>query len=292
MKKTYAKIVAIIAMVVIMLAGNSALAYTGDGFSIDMPSTYTSGGSNSWANTSSKATVNVQVLDNTAGETISQESLQESVDSLKSAYSGIVIEKSEITKLNGMDALHIASNVSSMYLEQYVVVTSSKVFVLTMGAYDKSYLSSSEATSILGSFKVNGASSSNTGYTGNGNNTNKTFTKTCRATEEGEIVFTLTGDITEANASDPANPIVKDISESVTVNIAEAPIVTPSPSPSVTPTPSTTPKPSTKPSSSGSGSKIFKNPKTATPLVVLLLLSIILGSLSLVRYNSKKNEME
>ncbi len=127
---------------------------------------------------------------------------------------------------------------------------------------------------------------------GNGNNTNKTFTKTCRATEEGEIVFTLTGDITEANASDPANPIVKDISESVTVNIAEAPIVTPSPSPSVTPTPSTTPKPSTKPSSSGSGSKIFKNPKTATPLVVLLLLSIILGSLSLVRYNSKKNEME
>ena len=171
MKKTYAKIVAIIAMVVIMLAGNSALAYTGDGFSIDMPSTYTSGGSNSWVSTSSKATVNVQVLDNTAGETISQESLQESVDSLKSAYSGIVIEKSEITKLNGMDALHIASNVSSMYLDQYVVVTSSKVFVLTMGAYEKSYLSSSEATSILGSFKVDGASSSNTGYTGNGNNT-------------------------------------------------------------------------------------------------------------------------
>lgn len=171
MKKTYAKIVAIIAMVVIMLAGNSALAYTGDGFSIDMPSTYTSGGSNSWVSTSSKATVNVQVLDNTAGETISQESLQESVESLKSAYSGIVIEKSEITKLNGMDALHIASNVSSMYLDQYVVVTSSKVFVLTMGAYEKSYLSSSEATSILGSFKVDGASSSNTGYTGNGNNT-------------------------------------------------------------------------------------------------------------------------
>jgi len=107
---------------------------------------------------------------------------------------------------------------------------------------------------------------------GNGNNTNKTFTKTCTATKKGEIVFTLTGDVTEANAADPANPTVKDISESITINIAEAPAVTPTPS--VTPKPTTTPKPSTKPSTGG-GTKILKNPKTATPLVVLLLLAII-----------------
>ena len=167
MKKSFcAKIVAIIAMAVIMLAGNSALAYTGDGYSIDIPSTYTSGGENAWVNASSKSTVNIQIVANTSGETISQSSLQESVDSLKQSYSGIVIEKSEITKLNGMDALHIVSNVSGMYLEQYAVVTSSKVYVLTLGAMDKTFLSSSEASGIVGSFKVTGASSTSTSTIG------------------------------------------------------------------------------------------------------------------------------
>ena len=164
MKKSLCtKIVAIIAMMVIMLAGNSALAYVGDGYSIDIPSTYTSGGDNAWVNATSKSTVNVQVVENTSGETISQSSLQDSIDSLKQSYSGIVIEKSEITKLNGMDALHIVSSVSGMYLEQYAVIGGSKVYVLTLGAMEKSWLSSSEATGIVSSFKVTGASTSGTG---------------------------------------------------------------------------------------------------------------------------------
>lgn len=171
MRKTLAKIISIIAISVIMLAGNSALAYTGDGYTIDIPSTYTSGGSNTWASTASKATVNIQILANSSGETVSQSSLQETMDSLKSAYSGITIEKSEITKLNGMDAMHFVSNVSGMYIEQYAVATSSKIYVLTIGAYEKSYLSSSEATSIVSSFNVTGATSSSSSYSNSNNNT-------------------------------------------------------------------------------------------------------------------------
>lgn len=171
MRKTLAKIISIIAISVIMLAGNSAFAYTGDGYTIDIPSTYTSGGSNTWASTASKATVNIQILANSSGETVSQSSLQETMDSLKSAYSGITIEKSEITKLNGMDAMHFVSNVSGMYIEQYAVATSSKIYVLTIGAYEKSYLSSSEATSIVSSFNVTGATSSSSSYSNSNNNT-------------------------------------------------------------------------------------------------------------------------
>lgn len=174
MRKTFAKIIAIIAITVIMLAGSSALAYTGDGYTIDIPSTYTSGGSNMWTNTASKATVNIQILANSAGQEVSQATLQESINSLKSSYSGITIEKSEITKLNGMDAIHLVSNISGMYIEQYAVTTSSKIYVLTIGAYEKSYLSSSEATSMISSFNVTGTSSSSSSYSNNNNTVNNT----------------------------------------------------------------------------------------------------------------------
>ena len=195
MRKTFAKIVAIIAMTVIMLAGNSALAYTGDGYTIDMPSTYTSGGSNMWVNSSSSASVNIQILANSAGETVSQSTLQETMDSLKSAYAGITIEKSEITKLNGMDAIHLVSNVSGMYIEQYAVTTSSKIYVLTIGAMDKSYLSSSEATGIIGSFNVTGATSSSS--TGTSTTTNNTINNTTNNTTNTSNVISSTSNTSD-----------------------------------------------------------------------------------------------
>ena len=181
MRKTLTKIIAIIAMSVIMLAGSTTLAYTGDGYTIDIPSTYTGGGANTWTSTASKAIVNVQIIANSSGETVSQSSLQETMDSLKSAYSEITIEKSEITKLNGMDAMHIVSNVSGMYIEQYAVVTSSKIYALTISAYEKSYLSSSEATSIVSSFKVTGATTSSSSNSNN-NTVNNTVNNTTNNT--------------------------------------------------------------------------------------------------------------
>lgn len=203
MRKTfYAKIVAIIAMVVIMLSGSSALAYTGDGYSIDIPSTYTSGGSNQWINSSSKATVNVQIVDNSSGQVVSESTLQESIDGLKSAYAGIIIDKSEVTKLNGMDAIHIVSYASSMYIEQYAVATSTKIYVLTMGAMEKSYLSGSEASAIYASFKVPGAKSTGTGYTNNGGNTTTNNTTNTDNNTTNNTVNNTTNNTTNTSNDD------------------------------------------------------------------------------------------
>ena len=85
-KKIFARIIAIIAIVGMIVVGNSALAYSGDGFSIDVPSTYTSVGNNMWQK-SSEANINIQVTSNEDGEAATKDTLDKLVKQVEKQYS-------------------------------------------------------------------------------------------------------------------------------------------------------------------------------------------------------------
>ena len=62
-KKLFSKVIAIIAILGIMVASNSVLAYSGDGYSIDIPETYKSAGKNAWAKSTGDS-INIQIQEN------------------------------------------------------------------------------------------------------------------------------------------------------------------------------------------------------------------------------------
>lgn len=152
-KKIISKILVIITMLGIMMVGNTSMAYVGDGYTIDIPSTFTQAGSTAaWAKSTGDS-VNIQVQNNTDGETASYTTLNSLIEQLKASYS-ITVSKQEVTTLNGYDCLHIVYTMSGLSIEQYAIPTKDKIFVITVGAVSSDFLTSSEAKGIVNSFKI------------------------------------------------------------------------------------------------------------------------------------------
>ena len=116
-KKLFSKVIAIIAILGIMVASNSVLAYSGDGYSIDIPETYKSAGKNAWAKSTGDS-INIQIQENKKGEAATKSALDDSVEQLKKQYASLTVEKSEVTTVNGYKCLYILSKVYGMYIEQ------------------------------------------------------------------------------------------------------------------------------------------------------------------------------
>ena len=152
-KKLFSKVIAIIAILGIMVASNSVLAYSGDGYSIDIPETYKSAGKNAWAKSTGDS-INIQIQENKKGEAATKSALDDSVEQLKKQYASLTVEKSEVTTVNGYKCLYILSKVYGMYIEQYAVPTKDKIYVVTVGAMSEDSLKSEEVANMVKSFKI------------------------------------------------------------------------------------------------------------------------------------------
>lgn len=162
-KKIFSKIIAIIAILGIMVVSNSVFAYSGDGFSIDIPETYRSAGKNIWSK-SYEVSFNIQVSENKKGEAATKSKLDNTIEQLKKQFSSITVEKSEITELNGYKCMHIVYKYAGMKVEQYAIPSKDKIFVLTLGAASEDYFSSDEAKNMLGSFKIDNYKEPKSGF--------------------------------------------------------------------------------------------------------------------------------
>lgn len=87
---------------------------------------------------------------------------------------------------------------------------------------------------------VSGDGINDVGDSGDGKNTTKTFSTTYTATDSGEIIISLTGDVT---GEDDENATEFDTSKTVTVTVPATPTPTPTPTPVATPEPTTDPEP-------------------------------------------------
>lgn len=198
-KKIISKILVIITVLGIMIASNASLAYSGDGYTIDVPSTFTSTGGAVWAKSTGDS-VNIQVQSNIAGEAATYTTLNELVEQVKKAYS-ITVEKQEVTTLNGYDCLHLVYSMSGCSIEQYAIPTKEKIYIITLGGISSDFLSSSEAREIVNSFKITNyvkpGSSSGTS-TGTNTGSNSTSNTTSNNTSN---TLTNTGKDNDTNTS-------------------------------------------------------------------------------------------
>ena len=151
-KKLISSIIAIFAILGIMVASNKVLAYSGDGYSIDMPSSFSSMGKNAWVK-SSGASINVQIQSG-KGVAVNKKNLEDTVEQLKKQMSSIKVESSEVTTFNGYKAMHIKYTYSGMALEQYAIPTTEKTYVVTVGAISADEINSEDIQSALKSFKI------------------------------------------------------------------------------------------------------------------------------------------
>lgn len=183
-KKIITKILVVITMLGIMIASNTSFAYVGDGYTIDVPSTFSSSGGAVWAKSTGDS-INIQTNSNPAGEGVSYTALNQTVESLKKAYS-ITVEKQELTTLNGYDCFHLVYSKTGINIEQYIVPTKTKIYVITLGGVSSDFLTSSEAKGMIESFKITNyekpGSSTSTGTTGSGTGTTNTNNTTSNTT--------------------------------------------------------------------------------------------------------------
>ncbi len=129
-KKILSRIFAIVLMLGIMVSCGKVLAYSVDGMSIDIPSSYKEMGDNTWMK-GYTSSFNIQIEDNKKGVAASKSSLDDNVEELKKQYAGLTVSKSEVTKLNDYKCLYIESSYSGMKIVQYAIPTKDKVYVLT-----------------------------------------------------------------------------------------------------------------------------------------------------------------
>ena len=142
----------------LILRGNVVKAYSDDEFSIDLPSTYKSVGTNTWMKTSGEY-INVNIME-PPGELKGtlDDNLEELMEELsnQSVYEKFdTKEVIDITK-NNYRCAHIVAKVNGYgyYVSQYIIVSGKKAYALTVRASSKSYLSSSEAEKIVNSFTI------------------------------------------------------------------------------------------------------------------------------------------
>ena len=202
-KKIISRILVIITILGIMMVGNQSKAYVGNGYTIDVPSTYiktTVSSGEAWAK-STGDNLNIQVTDNTDGEVANYTTLNESIETLKSQLSSsITIDKSEVTTINGYDCLHLLYKYSGVSIEQYAVPTKDKIYILTLAGVSSDYLTSSEVKSIVGSFKI-------TNYVkpGSGTGTSTGSNNTISNTTSNTISNTTTNTVNNTTDDDDKN---------------------------------------------------------------------------------------
>ena len=151
-KKILSKILAIVLILGIMVSCSTVLAFSEDGMSIDIPSSYSEMGDKAWRK-GYTLTFNIQIDNNKREIAATKSALEDNVKELEKQFSGLKVSKSEVTKLNGYKSLYIESSYSGMTLVQYAIPTKDKVYVLTfVGTGDVA--ESEDVKSILDSFKI------------------------------------------------------------------------------------------------------------------------------------------
>lgn len=151
-KKILSRIFAIVLMLGIMVSCGKVLAYSEDGMSIDVPSSYKDMGDRTWMK-GYTSSFNIQIENNTKKEAASKKSLDDSVEELKKQYAGLTVSKSEVTKLNDYKCLYIESSYSGMKIVQYAIPTKEKIYVLTF-AGTGDVTGSEDVKEMLKSFKI------------------------------------------------------------------------------------------------------------------------------------------
>lgn len=151
-KKILSRIIAIVLMLGIMVSCSTVLAFSEDGMSIDVPSSFSEMGDKVWRK-GYTLTFNIQIDNNEKGEAATKSALDDSVKQLEKQYAGLTVSKSEVTKLNGYKCLYIESSYSGMNLVQYAIPSKDKVYVLTF-AGTGDIANSDEVKSMLDSFKI------------------------------------------------------------------------------------------------------------------------------------------
>ena len=81
-KKILSRIFAVVLMLGIMVSCGKVLAYSEDGMSIDIPSSYSEMGDRTWMKSYTQS-FNIQIEKNTKGEAASKSALDDSVEELK-----------------------------------------------------------------------------------------------------------------------------------------------------------------------------------------------------------------
>ena len=151
-KKILSKILAIVLMLGIMVSCSTVLAFSEDGMSIDVPSSFSEMGDKAWRK-GYTLTFNIQIDENKGGKAATKSALEDNVKELEKQFSGLKVSKSEVTKLNGYKCLYIESSYSGMTLVQYAIPTKDKVYVLTF-AGTGDITNSDDVKSMLDSFKI------------------------------------------------------------------------------------------------------------------------------------------
>ncbi len=157
-KKVLASIVFLVVIFDLIIMGQGVKAYSNDDFSIDIPSTYKSSGTNVWGK-SNGDNINVQI--NSYDEDITEsldkyfEDIIEEIEK-EDMYSSI--DTKEIIKItkNDYKCAHITAKLSgySLYADQYLILSDKNVYTITFTSSSKSYFSSDEAEDILDSFTI------------------------------------------------------------------------------------------------------------------------------------------
>jgi len=145
-------IIAIIAMFFICV---TAYAYDGKGYSIDIPSTFKKSGNDNWEKANGTS-VNIQITSNDNASSAKQSTLDDIIKELEKKYPSIEVESSEITTITEKNykCMRITSKHMGVYIEQYSIPSKDNVYTITIGSFDKDYLSSDEAKNRIKSLKI------------------------------------------------------------------------------------------------------------------------------------------
>ena len=159
-KKVISSVFVIMFILSLVVMGNGVKAYSNSDFSIDVPSDYKSGGKNVWAK-SNGDNFNIQIDEYDEKITVSLEDAYKQVmdEATKdSLYADVETKEVINVTKNDYKCAHLKAKVVysgvNFYVDQYMVISDNKIYVLTFSSADKSYFSSSEVEDIKESFTI------------------------------------------------------------------------------------------------------------------------------------------
>ena len=166
MKKKFLSIsliIIIFAFIVLQPVTSMAATYTGEGFSINIPSNYyiEEQSSNEILVTSNDGTksFSVTVSEDQFDYTLDQEYLEYLIEAFKSIFGeGFRLISSDLVESNGCKGLRIqfveVSTGVDIYVEEYQFKSDNYSYMLMFLAYDQNYLTSQEKNNIFNSFVI------------------------------------------------------------------------------------------------------------------------------------------
>lgn len=159
-KKVISSVVIIMFILSLAVMGNGVKAYSNSDFSIDVPSDYKSSGKNVWAK-SNGDNFNIQIDEYDEKITVSLEDAYKQVmdEATKdSLYADVETKEVINISKNDYKCAHLKAKAVysgvSFYVDQYMVISDNKIYVLTFSSADKSYFSSSEVEDVKESFTI------------------------------------------------------------------------------------------------------------------------------------------